>query len=100
MRIYRSKKREKMKAKETPKRVAKNMRKLLGKDIDLTIDDKKLTLSEYNYFFNTNYILEDVFGKEKIENATKEQLDYYRNYALLYIDIEEYLPDDEYKKRL
>lgn len=39
-----------MKAKtNTPKRVAKDMRKLLRNDVELTNEDRKLRLSEYNY---------------------------------------------------
>ena len=88
-----------MKAKANiPKRVAKDMRKLLRNDVELTSEDRKLRLSEYNYFFNTNYALEDVFGDENIEKATKEKLAYYEDYPLLYIDVEDYLPDDNYKR--
>lgn len=88
-----------MKAKtNTPKRVAKDMRKLLRNDVELTHEDRKLRLSEYNYFFNTNYTHEDVFGDKNIKEATKEKLAYYEDYPLLYIDIEDYLPDDNYKK--
>ena len=82
----------------TAKRIAKNMRKLLRDDVKLADTDKMLTLAEYNYFFDTDYSLEDVFGKENVEKATAEKLKYYENYWLLYIDIEQYLPDDEYKK--
>ena len=83
---------------KTPKRVAKNMRKLLRNDVKLANTDKMLTLAEYNYFFNTNYSFEDVFGKENMEKATAEKLKYYENYWLLYIDIDHYLPDDDYKR--
>ena len=82
----------------TVKRIAKNMRKLLRDDVKLADTDKMLTLAEYNYFFDTDYSLEDVFGKENAEKATAEKLKYYENYWLLYIDIEQYLPDDDYKK--
>ena len=83
---------------KTPKRVAKNMRKLLRNDVKLANTDKMLTLAEYNYFFDTNYSFEDVFGKENVEKATAEKLKYYENYWLLYIDIDHYLPDDDYKR--
>jgi hypothetical protein len=74
------------------------MRKLLRKDVALSIEDKMLRLSEYNYFFNTNYSLEDVYGTDVVENADKEKLVRLENQQILYVDIEECLPNDEYKK--
>ena len=35
------------------KRSPKDMRKLLRKDVELTVNDRILTLAEYNYFFLT-----------------------------------------------
>ena len=56
------------------KRSPKDMRKLLRKDVELTVNDRILTLAEYNYFFNTDFSLEDIYGKEVVEEATKEKI--------------------------
>lgn len=79
------------------KRSPKDMHKLLRKDVELTINDRILTLAEYNYFFNTDFSLEDIYGKEVVGEATKEKIKELENRQLLGITIEADLQEDEYK---
>ena len=88
---------KKMDSRTKTKRSPKDMRKLLRKDVELTVNDRILTLAEYNYFFNTDFSLEDIYGKEVVEEATKEKIKELENRQLLGITIEADLQEDEYK---
>ena len=59
-----------------PKPVDKKLRKFLKPDIVLDEDNRSISLSEYNLKHNTNYTLDQIYGKgyeASLNNESKEE---------------------------
>lgn len=56
-----------------PRPLPKKMKKYMKKDCVLDENNQTVSLAEYNYMHNTEYTLDDVYGKGYVESLTEKE---------------------------
>lgn len=56
-----------------PRPLPKKMKKYMKKDCVLDENNQTVSLAEYNYRHNTEYTLDDVYGKGYVESLTEKE---------------------------